>query len=155
MTSRIQAGVLLFLLGSIRIAMAGETPQAFLQRLYAAYAPHGKGNDFSYPDARAIVDASLLARLRNDRIKSKGEVGAMDSDPICQCQDWESFKVVSLHAQMNGPGRARGDVTFRPDPQSTMIVHFDLVQENGAWKIHDLSSQETPSLLAYLHDYKY
>lgn len=155
MTNRIHAGVILFLLGSIEAGAAAESPQAFLQRLYAAYTPHGKGNDFAYPDARTIVDASLLARLHNDQIKSKGEVGAMDSDPICQCQDWESFKVLSMHAQIKAPDRALGDVTFKPDPESTVNVHFDLVRENGAWKIHDLSTHDTPSLQAYLRDYKY
>jgi hypothetical protein len=135
--------------------MAAESPQAFLQRLYSAYAPHGKGNDFAYPDARAIVDDTLLALLHHDRIKSKGEVGALDFDPICQCQDWESFKVLSLHANLNGPAHASADVTFKPDPEATEKVHFDLVLVSGAWKIHDMSWHDTPSLQAYLRDYKY
>jgi hypothetical protein len=132
-----------------------SSPRAFLERLYSAYAPRGKGNDFAYPEARAIVDAPLLALLHRDQIKSKGEVGAMDSDPICQCQDWESFKVLSMDTQINGASRASGNVTFMPDPKDTEKIHFDLVRENGAWKIHDMSSRDTPSLQAYLRDYKY
>jgi hypothetical protein len=131
------------------------SPRAFLERLYSAYTPKGKGNDFAYPVAGAIVDASLLALLHRDQIKSKGEVGAMDSDPICQCQDWESFKVLSMQTQTIGAARASGDVTFMPDPKDTEKVHFDLVRENGAWKIHDISSHDIPSLQAYLRNYKY
>lgn len=131
------------------------SPRAFLERLYSAYTPRGKGNDFSYPGARDIVDAPLLALLHRDQIKSKGEVGAMDSDPICQCQDWESFKVLSMHTQTSGAARASGDVTFMPDTKDTEKVHFELVRENGAWKIHDISTHDTPSLQAYLRNYKY
>jgi hypothetical protein len=148
------ATILLFA-GSAQATPIDASPRAFLERLYSAYTPKGKGNDFAYPGARAIVDASLLALLHRDQIKSKGEVGAMDSDPICQCQDWESFKVLSMHTQTNGAARASGDVTFMPDPKDTEEVHFDLVRENGAWKIRDLSSKDTPSLQAYLRDYKY
>jgi hypothetical protein len=148
------AAILLFV-GSAKATPIEASPRAFLERLYSAYTPKGKGNDFAYPDARTIVDASLLALLHRDQIKSNGEVGAMDSDPICQCQDWESFRVLSLQTQMDGAGRASGDVTFMPDPKDTQKVHFDLVRENGAWKIHDLSSKDTPSLQAYLRDYKY
>jgi hypothetical protein len=146
---------IIVLAGVTRVSAAVDSPRAFLERLYSAYAPKGKGNDFSYPQARAIVDASLLALLHRDQIKSKGEVGAMDSDPICQCQDWESLKVLSMQTQTFGAARASGDVTFMPDPKDTEKVHFDLVRENGAWKIHDISSRDAPSLQAYLRDYKY
>jgi hypothetical protein len=148
------AAILLFT-GSAQAATIADSPHAFLERLYSAYTPKGKGNDFAYPEARAIVDESLMALLHRDQIKSKGEVGAMDSDPICQCQDWESFKVLSMHAQMTSADRASGDVTFMPDPKDTENVHFDLIRENGAWKIHDLSWHGTPSLQAYLRNYKY
>jgi hypothetical protein len=142
-------------MGSAHAATMADTPRAFLDRLYSAYTPKGKGNDFAYPEARGIVDASLLTLLHQDQIKSKGGVGAMDFDPVCQCQDWDSFKVISMHAAMNGNDRAEGDVTFRPDPKSSESVHFDLVRENGAWKIHDLSWRGTSSLQAYLRSYKY
>ena len=135
-------------------AMAGETPDAFLHRLYSAYAQHGKGNNFAWPDARAIVDASLLALLHHDQIMSKGEVGAMDGDPVCQCQDWDAFKVLSIRTQEKAPGHATGDVAFSNTGQK-QSVHYDLVLENGGWKIHDISSHDTPSLQAYLRNYKY
>lgn len=144
------------LAGTAHAAMEADSPRAFLQRLYAAYATGGKGNDFAYPEARAIVDDSLLSLLRRDRMMSKGEVGALDGDPICQCQDWERFKVLSMQVEMNGANRARGDVTFTTAPKSAAeAVHFDLVRENGTWKIHDLSWRGTPSFQAYLRDYHY
>jgi hypothetical protein len=148
------AAILLFT-APAQAATLTDSPRAFLERLYSAYTPNGKGNDFAYPEARAIVDAPLLALLHQDQIRSKGEVGALDFDPVCQCQDWGPFKVLSMHAAMNGNDRAQGDVAFRPDPNSSENVHFDLVRENGAWKIHDLSWHGTPSLQAYLRNYKY
>jgi hypothetical protein len=117
--------ILLFT-GSAHAAAIADSPRAFLERLYSGYTPKGKGNDFAYPEARAIVDAPLLALLHRDQIGSKGEVDAMDSDPVCQCQDRESLKVLCMHTQVD-----------------------------GAWKIQDLSWHGKPGLQAYLRDYKY
>ena len=139
---------------SSELAAASGTPQAFLERLYAAYVPHGKGNNFAYPEARAIVDSSLLALLRRDQIMSKGEVGAIDGDPICQCQDWDKLKVLSLRVVPSGTDRASGNVTFTNAGERSS-VHFELRMENGSWKIHDLSYQGTPSFQAHLRSYKY
>lgn len=140
--------------GFAEAATVAGTPHAFLERLYAAYAPHGKGNNFAYPEARVIVDSSLLALLHRDQIMSKGEVGALDGDPVCQCQDWGAFKVQSIQTEMKAPGHATGDVAFAMEGRQE-TVRFDLVLENGVWKIHDLSSKDTPSLQAYLRNYKY
>lgn len=141
-------------IGISAAAAAEETPRAFLERLYAAYGPHGKGNNFSYPQARAIVDASLLALLKHDQVMSKGEVGALDGDPVCQCQDWGAFKVLSIRSEATAPDHATGDVAFSNTGQK-QSVHYDLVLVNGGWKIHDLSSKDTPSLQGYLRNYKY
>jgi hypothetical protein len=156
MADRIFFSVFVLFLGMLQPAQAGETARDFLQKLYAAYAPNGKGNDFAYPEARAIVDDSLLALLQRGQQRSKGEVGALDSDPICQCQDWAQFKVLSIRVQDAGPKRAFANVDFQVGPTySANMVIFDLVLQNGGWKIHDLSWEGTPSLQAYLQHYKY
>lgn len=133
-----------------------ESPQTFLEHLYAAYAPGGHGNDFTYPEAAAIVDESLMALLHRDQIRSGGEVGARDFDPVCQCQDWGPFTIVSIRTHTLGPARASGDVIFRNGPKNAVQeTSFDLVARDGRWKIHDLSYRGTPSLRARIRDYRY
>lgn len=132
------------------------SPHAFLERLYRAYRPGGKGNTFAAPEARAIVDSSLLALLRRDQVLSKGGVGALDFDPICQCQDWGPFKVMSITAQVRGENQAFGEVIFENDSRGRRnTVGFNLILENGMWKIHDMSWRGIPSLQTYFQSHKY
>jgi Protein of unknown function (DUF3828) len=135
-------------------APSAASAEQFLRGLYANYKPHGKPVSFVYPDAKAIVDPAMLALLKHDKVKSKGEVGAMDSDPVCNCQDWGALKVTSLKVTMSGDSAASADVAFKNlDDAETM--RFSLVYLDGGWRIHDISSKDTPSLAAYLRDYKY
>jgi hypothetical protein len=138
-------------------SFADPTPasaEQFLRGLYANYKPHGKPVSFVYPDAKGIVDPAMLALLKHDKVKSKGEVGAMDSDPVCNCQDWGTLKVTSLKVTMSGAGAASADVTFK-DLDDVQTMRFSLVYLDGGWRIHDISTKDTPSLVAYLRDYKY
>ncbi|HEX4860228.1 MAG TPA: DUF3828 domain-containing protein [Rhizomicrobium sp.] len=130
------------------------TPEQFLRGLYAKYVPHGKPVAFVYPDAKNIVDPAMLKLLKHDRDMSKGEVGAMDGDPICNCQDWGTLKVTTLKVTMSGDSAASADVTFK-DLGDVQNMRFSLVVVDGDWRIHDISTKDTPSLAAYLRDYKY
>jgi hypothetical protein len=135
------------------VASAASAEQ-FLRGLYAKYTPNGKPTPFVYPDAKTIADPAMLALLKNDQEKSNGEVGAMDSDPVCNCQDWEALKVTSLHVKMQGASAATADVSIS-DSDEAQKIHFSLVWTKEGWRIHDIGTRDEPSLLAYLRNYKY
>ena len=133
---------------------SAATVEQFLRGLYAKYTANGKPTPFVYPDAKGIVDPAMLALLKNDQDKSKGEVGAMDTDPICRCQDWNALKVTSLHVAISGGNAASADVSISDDGHVEKI-HFALVWLTGGWHIHDIGTKDEPSLVAYLREYKY
>jgi len=139
-------------------AMAAEpnaaSAEQFLRGLYAKYTHNGKPTPFVYPDARTIADANMMALLKHDRDKSNGEVGAMDSDPVCRCQDWEAIKVTALKVSMQGANAASADVTIS-DIGDVQKIHYSLVWTNDGWRIHDIGAKDEPSLIAYLRNYKY
>jgi hypothetical protein len=152
----VAAGLLLFL--SAGWAAPADTPEQFLAQLYSQYAPGKKPIAFVFPDAAPIADASMLALLRRDRDKSKGEVGALDSDPICNCQDWERLELVSVHIVSQTSDRAVANVIFRDSMaggRERQTARFELVRVKGAWKIHDIGTKDTPSLQTMLRTYKY
>jgi hypothetical protein len=139
-------------------AAAGDGAEAFVRGLYAQYTPHGHPVAFDYPDAKAIVDAPMLEWLHQDQVKAKGEVGALDSDPVCQCQDWEHLKVDSVTSISQGPGTTVVEVRFEDGSGKDIwrqTVRFDLVEVRGAWKIHDIHAHDMPSLIALFRDAKY
>jgi hypothetical protein len=140
------------------IAAQTDSPENFLRHLYAQYAPGKKPIAFDYPDAASIVDASLLALLRHDQEAAKGEVGALDSDPVCQCQDWEALKIVALSVQPAGANHTTASVTFdngTGHEKWSQTVRFDLVRVGAAWKIHDIGSKDAASLQGLLRAAKY
>jgi len=153
--------VSIFALLCLSLAAASAAPVAstataeqFLRGLYAKYTPHGKPIPFVYPEAKAIVDPAMLALLKRDQDKSDAEVGAMDSDPVCRCQDWDAIKVTALRVAMQGSSAAAADVTIA-DSGEVQNVHFALVWLDGGWRIHDIGTKDEPSLAAYLRNYKY
>lgn len=140
------------------IAGPADTPETFLRHLYAQYAPGKEPIAFVYPQAATIVDASLLALLRHDQEAAKGEVGALDYDPVCQCQDWEALKIVSLRTTSADADHATGTVTFdngTGPAKWRATVRFDLARVAGAWKIHDIGSHDAASLQGLLRAAKY
>lgn len=132
---------------------SARSAEQFLREIYAKYTHDGKPVAFVYPNARTIADAGMLALLKRDQEMSKGEVGAMDSDPICRCQDWNAIKVTSLHVAARGAA-ADADVTIA-DGDDVQKIHYALVWTKDGWRIHDIGAKDEPSLIAYLRSYKY
>src|SRR5689334_18371249 len=145
----------MFLASGISAAMAGEpnaaSAEQFLRGLYAKYTHNGKPTPFVYPDAKSIADADMMALLKRDHDKSNGEVGAMDSDPICRCQDWEAIKVTAVHVTMQGTNAAAADLTFS-DMGDVQKLQYSLVWTKDGWRIHDIATKDEPSLIAYLRN---
>ena len=69
-----------------------ERTRAFLEGVYAHYKT-SKNNNFQPFDANAkeVLDADTIALFKADQKLMKGEVGAIDSDWLCDCQDFESI----------------------------------------------------------------
>ena len=149
---------LALILAGISAAQAVDPTAAsaeqFLRGLYAKYTHNGKPTPFVYPDAKTIADADMMALLKHDRDKSNGEVGAMDSDPICRCQDWEAIKVKSLTVTMQSASAANADVTIS-DLGDVQKIHYALIWTKDGWRIHDIGAKDEPSLVTYLKTYKY
>src|SRR5437868_14915519 len=141
----------MLLVSGLSAAAAGEpnaaSAEQFLRGLYAKYTHNGKPTPFVYPDARTIADADIMALLKRDHDRSNGEVGAMDSDPVCRCQDWEAIKVTAVHVTMQGANAASADVTFS-DMGDVQKIHYALVWTKDGWRIHDIGAKDEPSLVA-------
>jgi hypothetical protein len=68
---------------------SAQTPadgRAFVTGLYGAY--NGGEPDYLGRQAGAVFSPRLLSLVRKDQAATpEGEVGALDWDPICDCQD--------------------------------------------------------------------
>jgi hypothetical protein len=102
---------------------------------------------------RSIFAPSLIALIDEDARLAHGEVGALDGDPLCDCQDdgGLTFKIASVRSA--GPARASAVIVRSyadsKDPEVGTIT-LDLTMAKGRWRVYDVRSKDTPSLRAYL-----
>ena len=125
-------------------AIAGESPRAFVERLYFSY----RNSDFSPLDHPEKVFAPPLnAAIREDQRLQRGEVGFLDGDPLCDCQDTGGMrsKIVSLKA-MGSSASARVTVSFE-GTSDRRAIDLKLVLTPAGWRIADVRTKDEPSLL--------
>ena len=76
--------MILLALAAAAAAKPAETPQRFLDGVYANY----RKADFSpFRRPASYFAPRLLAAIEEDSRLAHGEVGYLDGDPLCQCQD--------------------------------------------------------------------
>ena len=93
---------------------------------------------------------NLAAAIEEDSRLAKGEVGYLDGDPVCQCQDPAGLKAIVANERMIGPGKAEIRVSIGLTGYQPRPATFRLVQTKAGWKIADVSSVDEASLLRAL-----
>jgi len=128
-------------------AQTAAEARGFVTGLYEAYA-HGEP-DYLGRQARAVFTPRLLGLIRRDARNAHGEVGALDGDPICDCQDASGLKPTWVGVDHIGPGHAsvRVDLHF---PDGHEVITLDLLSVAGRWRVDDIHSPSTPSLVKLL-----
>ncbi|HUO88303.1 MAG TPA: DUF3828 domain-containing protein [Rhizomicrobium sp.] len=125
--------------------------RAFIVKLYSHYpAPAGGGNfQPTDKDAPSVFDPGMVALFKEDTRLANGEVGFVDADPICMCQDDSGLKPKIVSVTMNGSAAATAVVdlvyTGEPKPQKPNLLTLHLVVVNGQWRIYDLSMGDVKS----------
>lgn len=144
--------VVAFLLACPAAAGAQDLNQAkaFVTGLYAAYAKT-PGPEYVGRQAEAVFSPSMIDLMRREAAHTpKGEVGALDGDPICDCQDYE-ISAATVTVTMAAPGRARAAARFLNFGEARTAT-FDLVAVDGQWRVADIHSANLPSLVDLLQE---
>jgi hypothetical protein len=130
-------------------AQNDESAKHFLESTYRLYAKGGPGASFDGPQANRIFHSSLIALVRDDqRAVVSGDVGVMDGDPVCGCQDWDGVFNLDIDVRLLNRDRANAAVSFSlfepsslPDKRSLIIT---LVRERDLWRIYDVLDRSDP-----------
>lgn len=146
--------LLLLISFSLNLSAADKaaTPEALVAELYKAH--DAEKSPFFQDKDRARVDhyfTKELADLMWKDIKaSKGEVGAIDFDPLYNAQDTEIKNFVINQAKIDG-AKATVVASFVNFDKKTRIT-FKLVQQVEVWKISDIQYPEGHALLKLYKD---
>ena len=124
--------------------VANESPRAFVERLYASYANEDY-SPFEHPER--VFAPGLLAAINEDSKLANGEVGFLDADPICQCQDTSGMRSsVASVTGSRGQATARVTVSWQ-GTKDRQDIRLKLTRTPAGWRIADVSTADEPSLL--------
>lgn len=126
-------------------AAPSQTPTAFIQQVYAEYRHQG----FS-PLARPekFFSSTLAAAIRKDG--SDGEVGYLDGDPLCDCQDYDRISASVRSLSRPSPRTASARVHVLLAPREARDLRLSLVMTRSGWRIADVVGPDRQSLLREL-----
>jgi Protein of unknown function (DUF3828) len=125
-----------------------NTPRGFIERLYANYR-HESYSPFVHPER--VFAPKLLAAIREDERLAHGEVGYLDGDPICQCQDADGMRSSIQSIARTGPSSSTARILIRfGDSTDRRDLKLSLFRTESGWRIADVNSADEPSLLAAL-----
>jgi hypothetical protein len=128
----------------VAAAQPSESPRAYIERLYANYR-RSDYSPFKHPER--VFANRLLSAVKEDSKLAKGEVGYLDGDPVCQCQD-----TAGLHASVKGVNQKRKDratvsVQLDFEDSTPTRIRISLIRAAAGWRIADVSAPDEPSLL--------
>jgi hypothetical protein len=136
---------MMWILLAAAAAQSAETPKAFIQRIYAGYS---NKNYNPLNKADRIFAPKLVAAINEDARLAKGEVGYLDGDPLCDCQDFVKIgaKVQSLSQPSRQSAVAKVRVTYGTG-DAPRDLKLTLLRTSRGWRVADIGSPEEPSLL--------
>lgn len=123
-----------------------DSPRGFVEGVYRLYRTPDF-NPFEHPER--YFTPRLARALDDDATMDPGEVGLLDYDPLCQCQDDSGMRTkVQAVTQRGGTADARVSVYFGSRDQRD--IHVKLERTPKGWRIADVVTRDEPSLLADL-----
>jgi hypothetical protein len=126
-------------------AGAASTPGTFVDYVYSQYhhdgfSPLEKPENFFSP--------KLTAAIRKD--SSGGEVGYLDGDPLCDCQDYDRVSAHVRKLVRPTPQSAVADVHVVLGPREMRNLELKLTLTPRGWRISDVIGTDGKSLLKEL-----
>jgi hypothetical protein len=116
------------------------------------YKQHQKRSPFFQTRSRALLDRYFEKTLANlilkDAIRSRGEVGAIDGDPLFNAQDME-IKKFQIHRPVYREGKADVLVSFENFGQRKELT-FVLVPRGNDWRVTNIKYDDGADLLGLL-----
>ncbi len=126
-----------------------DSARRFLESTFRTYDHGGPGVDFTGQHANQVFDSSLITLMREDqKVVGDGEVGVLDGDPICGCQDWDGIFDLKMKVRPINSDRVEAAVSFALFKQAATrdyrFITLTLSRERGNWRIYDVVDRSDP-----------
>ena len=135
---------LILLAALLSPVQAADTPSAFVARLYAAY----RDEDYSpFRHPGRVFAPPFVAALAEDSRLFRGEVGFIDADPLCQCQDYSAMQAELGGASQVSARQAEVPVRLRFGTADIRDIRLKLNRTSAGWRVADIAAGDSPSFL--------
>lgn len=125
--------------------------ESFLVELYSQYQSPA-GPDFLGKAADTLFTPALLHLIRKEQQQPQGNVGILDFDPLCDCQDFE-ISDFHVRTRVSDQKDILAEVTFK-NFGSEVRLDLTLKKVVSRWKIADIHSKSVPSLYHVLKSHQ-
>jgi Protein of unknown function (DUF3828) len=120
-----------------------SSAESFLVGLYASYQSQNEP-DFLGKSADSLFTPGLLHLIRADQNQPQGNVGLLNYDPLCDCQDFDfsNFRVIANPIQENN---ILAEINFS-NFGTEVGLDITLKKDGSRWRIADIHTKSVPSL---------
>lgn len=135
---------------AVEATEAAQSPEAFVRSLYlteqggTGVIQENASADDASPELWSARTAALIAET--EALGNPGEYAYFEADPICACQDDGGMMLRSVAVTPTGANMADATVVLEwtlAQPVETVRQTFNLVREDGAWKIDDIHRDQS------------
>ncbi|XNM62187.1 YbjP/YqhG family protein [Escherichia coli] len=126
------------------------TVEQTVRHIYQNYKSDATAPYFGETGERAITSARIQQALTLTRILRCRQIGWLDHDPVCDCQDFGDLAPESVAITQTDADHADAVVRFRifKDDKEKTTQTLKMVAENGRWVIDDIVSNHGSVLQA-------
>lgn len=131
-------------------ACSATTPKQQAQALVDTYLS-AQSADSSINRTDIVYSKALRTLIKKDQTSAgAGEVGRLDFEPLCNCQDTGAIQGVTI---ADADGKPSQWLTLQiawqdHSPTTPILLHF--IQEDGQWRVDEVISSDIPSLRTFL-----
>jgi hypothetical protein len=127
-----------------RASDAGNAKE-FVAGLYASYGRNSAPPNLFEGNAKDAFDPSLILLAKTDADAARPDVGVLDYDPVCNCQDPDvSFPNLEIKIKSVDKSRATAIITFSGDNHEPNKIDLTLRKEKGHWRIFNIEDLSGP-----------
>jgi len=94
---------------------------------------------------------SLISLFKQDQQRAgKGNIGKLDFDPLCSCQDPGGLKFSIVTLKPSPDKSMTAHIKLDGAPEGSVLLDLDLKWTRQGWRIDDTHSADVRSLRAFL-----
>lgn len=126
------------------VAAGTEGAEDFVRALYADVADPAFAS-LSGDDAPGVYSASAWAAIQAANERRGSEMGPLDADPLCRCQDPTGMTLQAVTVTQTDVDRADAAVELMQDGAQTSTT-LNLLRENGEWRVDNVTPEGDPTM---------